>query len=552
MVKRRSINFRIFSDFSLPCAAMWCAVVIFVCICILFPLGCVLLTPRLSDFLSFFKSRASFEIMRNTALTCVCSTTLSVFTGFVYAFAVVRGEIPFAKFFAAIPILHLVTPPFVGGLSFILLFGRQGFITHTILNLDVSFYGFFGLLLSQTLCFFPVAYLICAETLRGISSNAEQAAFGLGASGVRIFWTITLPLSASGLISAALFIAVSVLSDFGNPIIVAGRFRVLAVEIYTQLTGWLNAGTSAVLGLVLVFPSIVLFLLQNRLSKKNVLKIATVGAKSSNIPPKRRSIFSRIFLTVFCAVVSIAVLAQFVSICLGAFQKLWGINTAFTTEHIRAVFRYGIELRNTAIFSFVSALFSTLIAFFAAFLVNRTKMPLKSAIDSFVQLPAAVPGSLFGLAFSLASNKTGFRSSAVLIIIAITVGFLPFSYRILCTALSKIKTTLDDGAESLGAGKMRLLYEILAPLCAGELFSAFLYDFVRGVGTMSAVIFLVSFGTPLASVKILNLADEGFWGKAAALALVLTILTFGVLALGSIALKIKKKGIKNEKSASVY
>ncbi|MDE6736565.1 MAG: ABC transporter permease subunit, partial [Treponemataceae bacterium] len=204
---------------------MWVAVVIFFAVCVLVPLCFVALAPRFSDVVSVLTSSRWHTAMRNTALVCVCSTVLSVAVGYVYAYAVVRGGIFCARFFSVVPIAHLVTPPFVGGLAFILLFGRQGFVTHTLLGLDVSLYGFWGLLLAQTLCFFPIAYLICAQTLRGISAGVEQAARGMGAGRARMFWTITLPLSFPGILGALLFIAVSVLSDFGNPMIVGGRFR---------------------------------------------------------------------------------------------------------------------------------------------------------------------------------------------------------------------------------------------------------------------------------------------------------------------------------------
>ena len=158
-----------------------------------------------------------------------------------------------------------------------------------------------------------------------------------------------------------------------------------------------------------------------------------------------------------------------------------------------------------------------------------------------MQLPAAVPGSLFGLAFSLSAAKIHFHVSAFLIVVAMIVGFMPFSYRIITTVFSQLKTTLDDGASSLGAGKMQIFTTILLPLCRGGLFSSFIYDFVRAVGTISAVIFLVSFTTPLASIRILNLAEEGEWGKSAALATILTSVTFGILALGRFAMAIKFK-----------
>ncbi|MCR5126286.1 MAG: iron ABC transporter permease [Treponema sp.] len=527
----------------------WTLTVLYAAVCIAFPLVCVALSVTADDIKEVLFSKVWHEAMRNTALECVSSTTLSVIIGYIFAYAVVKGDIPFAKFFSLVPIVHLVTPPFVGGLSFILLFGRQGFITKTIFGLDVSLYGFWGLLISQVLCFFPISYMICVQTLQGINPNYEQAARGMGASRLRIFFTITLPLSFSGILSALLFIAVSVLSDFGNPMIVAGRFKVLAVEIYTQLTGWMNAGKSAAIGLVILVPSIILFVLQNRLMKNNLAKFATIGGKTQFLPSKKSSLATRIFLTAFCAVISLSVILQFVAIIFGAFQKLWGIETSFTLEHMKNVLRYSAELKNSVSFALCGALISTFIACLSSFIVQRTNLCMKRAIDVLVQIPAAVPGSLFGLAFSLASGALNFRNSSAMIVIAISVGFLPFSYRIMSSVFSQIKTTMDDGAISLGANKIQLLFTVLLPISKGGIFSSFLYDFVRGVGTMSAVIFLVSFKTPLASIKILNLAEEGFWGKAASLALVLTILTFSVIGLGKLVLKkIEDKAPRKTKS----
>ena len=524
----------------------WGSVVIFFILCVLVPLFFIAFTPRLEDFVSVLTSERWHIAMKNTALICICSTFFSVLIGYVYAYAVVRGNVFLKTFFSGIPILHLITPPFVGGLSFILLFGRQGFVTHTLLGLNVSLYGFWGLLIAQTLCFFPIAYLICVQTLHGINPSLEQSARGMGASGARVFFTVTLPLSFPGILSALLFIAVSVLSDFGNPMIVGGRFRVLAVEIYTQLTGWLNAGVSAVLGIVLMVPSIVLFVLQNKVLKANSAKIATIGGKTSSAPRQKAGMGARISLTAFCALVTLAIVAQFLAIVAGAFQKLWGINPAFTLAHVSGVVRYVSELRNSLGFAFVSALLSTAIACLAAYATHRTAMPFRRSLDVVAQLPSAVPGTLFGLAVALAANALKFRNSAVLIVIAMTVGFLPFSYRILSSTFAQLKTTLDDGARSLGADRLHVLTTILVPLSTGGLLSSFVYDFVRGVGTLSAVIFLVSFNTPLASVRILNLAEQGDWGKSAALALILTVVTFMILGMGRYVESRFKKRIWSE------
>lgn len=497
---------------------------------IVFPLCCVALTPRAEDFASVFFSSVWKQAVLNTFLECVCSTFLSVCVGFVFAYAVNKAEIPFKKFFGFIPLLHLMTPPFVGGLSFILLYGRQGFFTKTILGLDISLYGFPGLLIAQTLCFFPIAYLICSQVLKGINPALEQAARSMGASRAKIFFTVTLPLSFNGILSAALFISVSVLSDFGNPLIVAGRFKVLAVEIYTQLTGWVSAGKSCVLGFLLLVPSVVLFVLQNHFAGKKLSSLATIGSKDAGLPGKKSSRLTVILLTVFCGFISFLVLAQFVSIILGSLQKLWGVNTSLTFEHLRSMTRYVREIKNSVCFALLGAFSGTLLASLSAFFTGRTNLFGRRYLDIVSQLPAAVPGSLFGLALTLAARALNVRASAVMIVIAMTIGFMPFSYRIMTSVFAQIKTTLDDGARSLGAGKLYTLTSVLLPLSSGGIFSSFVYDFVRGVGTISAVIFLVSFNTPLSSIKILNLAEQGDWGDSAALALLLTVITFSVLA----------------------
>lgn len=521
---------------------LYCAIMLVLTACVLFPLVCVVLTPSVKNVLSVFASRVWRGAMRNTLVECVCSTLLSVAIGYVFAYAVTKADIPFRRIFALIPVLHLMTPPFVGGLSFILLFGRQGFITHTLFGLDVSLYGFAGLLIAQTLCFFPIAYLICAQVLKGIHPSFGQAARSMGASRVRIFCTITLPLSLPGIISSALFIAVSVLSDFGNPMIVAGRFRVLAVEVYTQLTGWVDAGTSCVLGMILLIPSVVLFILQNYHAKKNGILYATIGERGSGLPEKKSSCATRAVLLIFCLVVSLLVVAQFAAIVAGAFQTLWGINTSLTLNHLLAVGTFSRELANSLFFAFVAAVLSTVLAGCSVFLVERTRLPFRKYVAICAQIPAAVPGSLFGLALSLSAARLNIRASGVMIVVAMAFSFLPFSYRIVASVLAQIRTTLDDGAQSLGAGKLRVFGTILFPLCSGGFFSAFVYDFIRGVGTLSSVIFLVSFGTPLASIKILNLAEQGAWGKSAALALVLTVLSFLILIVGNCLIKIARCG----------
>jgi len=517
---------------------IWLSLILLFAVCIAFPLINILFEANAEDYKAVFSNSLWHQSLKNTLIECILSSTLSVITGYIFAYAVVKGNIPFKKIFSFIPVLHLITPPFVSGLSFILLFGKQGLITNSLLHMNTSLYGLKGIVIAQVLCFFPIAYLINLQVLRGINTNLENAAKSLGAGKLKVFLTVTLPLSRSGIIASFLFIAVNVLSDFGNPMIVGERFSVLAVEVYNQIAGWTKPGISTVYGLILIIPSIILFTLQFVYIKKIQSKTSTIGSRSMNMYTNERSYVSKpasVILFGIVLLISMIILAQFVSIIAGSFQRIWSVNTKFTTDHIIYVLttvRYSKSLFNSIFFALISAVISITIACFCSYITNRSNLPLKKTLDIFSQLPTAIPGTLLGLALSLAASKVNFRYSPVLIIISMTISFLPFAYRMTSQTFGQIKMNLDDNAKALGSSDISILTKILMPVSATGIFHGFTYNFIRGAGTLSSVIFLISFNTQLTSNDIINLAETGDWGKAAALSLILTILTFTILIIG--------------------
>jgi iron(III) transport system permease protein len=421
----------------------------------------------------------------------------------------------------------------VGGLSFILLFGRRGLFTWGLFGADISLYGLPGLLIAQTLCFFPVAFLIIKESFEGMNPSLEYAARDAGAGRFRVFRTITLPLTLPGILSALLFIAISVLSDFGNPMLIGGRYNVLAVELYTQLSGWADAGASAVLGIILLVPALALFLVQRFFLKKQGGRLATVGDRTSSMTHSLPALPVRVFLFFFCGLVSLIVAAQFLSIAGGAFSRIWGVDSRFTPAHFLAALSYREELANTLIFAFFAAGGTAAVSALTALCVSRTGLPFRGIMEGVAMIPAAIPGSLLGLAYVIGFNNpvlplTGTR---LIMVIVMIVCYLPASYQIIAASLGRIRTTLDDSARSLGASRLRVFFGILCPLVSRGIASTFVFTFVQATGTLSAVIFLITFSTKIASVAILNLAAQGDWGRSAALAFILTAITFCALGL---------------------
>jgi len=508
------------------------ALFVFLALFVLYPTLLVILAPSSEDWLQVAQTPRWRSAALHSLTMVLLSTSSSLLLGFGYALAVTKVRVPGARLFELVPLLLLVTPPFVGGLAFILLLGRRGLITDALLGLDVSIYGWHGLWLAQTLSFFPVAYLIVRGTLRAIDPTLEQAARDLGASPGQVLRSVTLPLATPGLVASALFIAIAVLSDFGNPMLIGGRYRVLATEVYTQLTGWASVGTSAALGLMLLVPAALFFALQQRTQRRMRQRFATVGGRAGGLPTPPSAGWLRWPLFALCAAVSAFVMAVYGVIVLGAFTQLWGIDMSLTALHLRGVMRYLPELGNSLRFALSAALVCTVLSVLAAYLVQRAGVPLRAGIDLTTLLPAAIPGTLLGVAYVLAFNSAPFAltGGGAIIVIAMAVSYLPVGYRICAAALAQLQPSLDDTARTLGATPMRTLRDVTLPLLRSAAAAAFVFCFIQGVGTLSTVIFLVSFDTTLASVTILNLAEQGQWGRAAALASLLVLVTFAALA----------------------
>ncbi|MFA6507726.1 MAG: ABC transporter permease subunit, partial [Treponemataceae bacterium] len=238
---------------------------------IVYPLYCVILASfktntgySLSVFKEVFGSKYLGQAFWNSVMMGILTAAVGSFVGFLFAFAIARTDIPFKKFFHLIAIIPIVSPPFIGALSIIMLFGNSGLITYSLLGLkNYPIYGFQGLLFAQVITFFPVAYITLRGIIESISPTLEDAALDLGGSRWKVFWKVTLPLTIPGIASAMLVLFIETMADFGNPLILAGsQFPILSVQAYLQITGMYDLAKGSALALLLLVPSITAYFLQ--------------------------------------------------------------------------------------------------------------------------------------------------------------------------------------------------------------------------------------------------------------------------------------------------
>jgi iron(III) transport system permease protein len=521
--------------------AVYAAATLFLAVFVAYPLARVLLAPGGEQWAALLAGPRWRGVLQNTGTMLVLSTTSGTTLGFVFAYATLRARVPGAAAFRLVALLPLITPPFVGGLSLIFLFGRQGLVTFRLLGLETNIYGWHGLWLAQTLAFFPVAFLAVGTVLRQINPTYEQAARSLGASPWVTFRSVFLPLALPGIAAAAMLVAIHVLADFGNPALVGGRYRVLATEAYAQVAGWADYRMAAAIGAAMFPPALALFAAHRRLMRRLA---PTLTGRGSVMAPVPVAPWVRWALFGVCAATSALVVAKYAVIFLGAFARVWGYDFSLTTSHLHFVFLKSRDLANSLRFAALAGAGTGVLATLLAYVIHRFRFPLRGALDAVTLLPSAIPGTLLGLAFVLAFNERplALAGTSAIVVLSMMVRYLPVGYRSAVAALAQIDRSIERSASSLGADGMRVFRDIVLPLTRSAFTAGMVYAFLKSLGTLSAVIFLVSHGTGLASVSILNAAEQGFWGQASALACALilvalaTLVAFRVLVGGALRL----------------
>jgi iron(III) transport system permease protein len=467
----------------------------------------------------------------NSMCMVVLSTITATFVGYVFAYAVARVNLPGKSVFRAIIILQLISLPFSSGLAFLLLFGRNGLITSTLLRVTVDLYGLPGLWFVQTLSFFPVAYLVLAGVLRTIDPTLEYAARNLGAGGRNVFVDVILPLSIPGVANAMLLVALNVLADFGNPILIGGNFSVLATEIYLQVAGVVsNFGMAGVFSIFLLVPVVSIFLIQKYLVSKRLYVTVTGAPTTLRISPSSRYVKWGLFT--FCAIISILVVLIYASIIVGAFTRTWGWDYSFSLNNMQQIMFQGIPtLINALTYAAEASIVSAFLGVLIAYLVVRRQAVGRGILDLVSTLPSAIPGVVLGVGYIFAFNTPplAITGTAAIIVLNHIIRRLPTGSQAGSAGLRQIDVSIEEASMSLGASRLGTIRRIVFPLLKSAFGAGFIYTFIKSMTTVSAAIFLVSADTNLPSVIILGLADNGYPGQAAALSLVLFAGIIGTL-----------------------
>ena len=474
------------------------------------------------------------------------STAVGLLFAYVEEYVKVRSKL-MGGLFQVVSMLPVVSPPFVLSLSMIMLFGKAGIITRFLLKIyDNNVYGFWGIVVVQSLTFFPVCYMMLKGLLKNIDPSLEEAARDMGASRFRVFTTVTLPLILPGLGNAFLVTFIESIADFANPMLIGGSYDTLATTIYLQITGAYDKQGAAAMAVVLLTITLAMYLVQKYVLEKKTATTLTGKASRGRMLIEEKPV--TVPLTVFCCLVALFVIVMYICVPFGALFKTWGYDFHLTTKWFKLVFtRYkGLKaFKDSFLLSLASAPITALLSMIISYLVVKRNFKSKGFIEFVSMLAMAVPGTVLGVGYIRGFVNgvfgTGFLSgiygSAVILIIVFVVRSLPTGTRSGISALRQIDKSIEESAYDMGANSFQVFMTVTLPLIKDSFLSGLVTAFVRSITAISAIILLVTPQFLLITVQINEFAEKGSYGIACAFATILIAITYGSVLLLNLSMK---------------
>ena len=483
----------------------------------------------LANYARYFGTPAIASSIVNSLVVSLISMVITVALAFGYAYGVTRTLMPWRGLFRTVAMLPLFAPSLVQALAIIYVFGNNGIWTR-LTEVNVGIYGAKGIVLAEVFYCFPHALLILIAALSATDARLYDAARTLGASPLKTFLTVTMPGAKFGLVSACFVVFTLVVTDFGAPKAIGGKFGVMATEIYNQVSGQQNFSMGATVSVVLLIPAAVAFLVDRLVQRR---QYALVSSASKPLEPRRRPLADRL-LFAYCAAIAAFIAGLYLTILVYSLVKRWPYNFTPTLLHYRfdTVGGYA-PLWNSLYVAAWTALVGTVLTFAGAYIVEKCRPPLRGALYLLSLLPVSIPGMVLGLAYIFAFNAPRsilnrlYATLAILIISNVihyfTVGFLTAT-----TALKQMDAEFENVSASLGVPFYRTFWRVTVPIALPAIISISMYFFLNAMVTLSAVVFLVAPGTELAAVAVLLMDDAGDTAQAAAMSVMIIAIGLAV------------------------
>ena len=483
--------------------------------------------------LKFYKGifNENYLLLKNSMITSSISAGIASIFGGIIAYYMLFSSERVRKFYYYLLMLTMISPPFIFGISYIMLFGRRGLITYRILGLHTNPYGLKGIVMLQLIGEISFATFMLYEIFKNFDYTLINASRALGASPWESLKRVVFPISVPAFLGTFFILFTKNLSDFGSAIIIGGRESTLATEAYLTVIGEGNMPKAAAMTLLLIFPALLAFLLYKRILLKKFSSFSVgKGMESKNISyslPFGVKILFKVVAYLFVLIMFI----QYSAIFFSGFYNYTSKGIEFTLEYIEK-FKLSstrVFLR-TIVYAFISGAISSTIGILISYYNRERNSYLFKGIEFLGGLPYIIPGTFFGLGYILAFNSGIFTLTGTATIVILNCAFRQISIGIKAgdSIFSTLNPNIEKAGRDLGASKMRILLDIIFPLLKPAFLISFVNCFIATMTTIGAIIFLVSPGNNVATIMLFTQVAQGEYGAASITALAITFITFSL------------------------
>ena len=492
----------------------------------------------LVNFLDFFRTdlflRSFWNSLYVSAMAVAGASLLALPLAYITSRFAFRGTV----LIQTLGFLPLIMPPFVGAVAMQLFFGRNGSVNLLLddwFGFKIAFMdGLNGVIFVQSIHYFPFILINLSAALRNIDSSMEEAAQNLGASGFRLFRRIVFPLAMPGYIAGASLVFVKVFDDLATPLLLNVK-DMLAPQAYLRVTSIGIADPMGyVISVVLIVASVAAMAL-SALATRGI-DYSTVQRGGGGLARRTLRPFESVLAYLTVTLILLLVLAPHAGLLLLSFSTIWSFSPlpdGYTVAHYARIFgESSLYIKNTLIYASLAGLIDVVLGTAIAYLVLRTKLIGRDALDWAASAALAVPGIVLGIGYLRAFygvrlwDGTPLASLWIVIVLALAIRRLPYALRACYAALQQISVSLEEAAENLGATKLRTVRRIVMPLMMGGILAGFVTSFATAAVELSATLMLVQSNSdaPLAYGLYVLMQSAAGRGPGAALGVIAVVL----------------------------
>lgn len=485
----------------------------------------------LYNFVRFFTKPYYYTALIRSILVCVFTVLFSTLVGVPIAYLMTRYNVAGKRLLHVFIIMSLMSPPFIGAYSWIILLGRAGLVAKALnaIGLDApTIYGRDGIIFVFTLHLFPYIYLYTSGAMNSIDSSLEEAAENLGMSKLQRIWTVTLPVILPSILAGCIMVFMTCLADFGTPMLLGEGYVVLPVLVYNEYMSEsaVNPYMASTLSVIIVACSMLVLTFQKLVvDKKNYMMSSLRPPQETKLKGvKRFAVSAPVYIVVF-----LAMLPQIVVICQSFVERSFsGMVKGINFNNYRLIAsRLGTNIRNTYVFSIVAIVFIVVVGILVSYVLVRKKGKVASIIDTLIMFPYVIPGSVLGIGLIIAFNRKPIVlvGTAAIMIISYIIRKLPYTVRSGSAFLYQMDPYIEEASINLGVSPMKTFFTVTARMMLPGIMSGAVLSWITCINELSSSIMLYSGKTSTIAVAIYQEVTRMSDGTAAALATILTLST---------------------------